>query len=69
MAARRGFAVMDPEEVAKLGSRGGKIAHRRGKAHEFARGAEAERAGRKGGLASQKRRRERLEQEKKETPS
>jgi general stress protein YciG len=53
--SRRGFAAMDPSLVRTLASRGGKAAHAQGTAHEFT-SAEARAAGRKGGLASQRRR-------------
>jgi uncharacterized protein len=49
--SRRGFASMDPGEVRKLASKGGKAAHEQGTAHEFTP-EEARAAGRKGGLAS-----------------
>lgn len=48
--ARRGFAAMDPERQRQIASRGGKIAHEKGKAHEFS-SEEAKGAGRKGGLS------------------
>jgi general stress protein YciG len=48
---RRGFAAMDPKLVTELAKRGGKAAHRAGKAHKFT-SDEARLAGRKGGLAS-----------------
>lgn len=44
----RGFASMDPEEVSKIASKGGKAAHQTGKAHEW-NSREAQEAGRKGG--------------------
>ncbi len=47
---KRGFAAMDPERVREIGSLGGKAAQERGTAHRFTR-AEAQKAGRKGGLA------------------
>jgi hypothetical protein len=46
-----GFALLTPEERAARGSRGGKRAHALGKAHTFAPGKEARRAGRRGGYA------------------
>jgi hypothetical protein len=55
---RRGFRAMSPEQVRALASKGGKAAHLNGTAHEFT-SEEAEIAGRKGGLASRQRRRER----------
>ena len=54
---RRGFAAMDPEARSELASKGGKAAHAQGTAHEFTPD-EAREAGRKGGLASHRRRRE-----------
>jgi uncharacterized protein len=53
--SRRGFALLDPKQVRKLASRGGRAAHECGTAHEFTR-EEAQVAGRKGGLASARRR-------------
>lgn len=44
----RGFAAMDPEKQRQIASKGGKIAHERGHAHEFTP-EEAREAGRKGG--------------------
>lgn len=51
----RGFATLDREHVRMLASRGGKAAHAQGVAHEFSP-EEARVAGRKGGLASRRRR-------------
>src|SRR5258708_7631684 len=48
---RRGFASMDQERQRAIASKGGKIAHLRGTAHEFTRD-EAREAGRKGGHAA-----------------
>jgi general stress protein YciG len=48
---KRGFAVMDQNQVREFGRRGGVAAHRAGTAHEF-NSDEARSAGRKGGLAS-----------------
>jgi uncharacterized protein len=48
---KRGFAIMDREEVRELARRGGTAAHRAGTAHEFS-SEEARAAGRKGGLAA-----------------
>lgn len=53
---KRGFAVIDPELRREFARRGGLAAHRMGTAHEFT-SDEAREAGRKGGLASQARRR------------
>jgi general stress protein YciG len=55
--ARRGFAAMPPEQVRELSRLGGLAAHRAGKAHEFTR-EEARAAGRKGGMATQAKRRD-----------
>ena len=49
--AKRGFAVMDPNQVRELARRGGVAAHLNGRAHEFT-SDEARAAGRKGGVAS-----------------
>jgi general stress protein YciG len=48
---KRGFAVMDPDQVRELARRGGAAAHRAGRAHEFS-SEEARAAGRKGGIAA-----------------
>jgi general stress protein YciG len=47
---RRGFAAMDPDKQRAIASRGGRVAHELGRAHEFTR-EEAREAGRKGGRA------------------
>ncbi len=47
---RRGFASMNPELQRQIASKGGKIAHEKGTAHEFD-SEEAREAGRKGGIA------------------
>jgi general stress protein YciG len=44
----RGFAAMDPERQREIASKGGRVAHLRGNAHEFTP-EEAREAGRKGG--------------------
>lgn len=46
----RGFAAMDADKQRQIASKGGKIAHQRGNAHEFTP-EEAREAGRKGGVA------------------
>jgi general stress protein YciG len=51
---KRGFAVMNPEQVRELARRGGASAHRLGTAHEFT-SEEARAAGRKGGSATHSR--------------
>ena len=45
---RRGFASMDTEKQRRIASEGGRVAHKRGSAHEFST-EEARAAGRKGG--------------------
>jgi general stress protein YciG len=68
--ARRGFASMDSELQRKLASKGGRVAHMRGTAHQFSH-QEAVEAGRRGGrAASERRRQRRLEAEaaEKESP-
>jgi uncharacterized protein len=47
---KRGFALMDPERLKKVASKGGRRAHEMGVAHTFTK-AEASAAGKKGGLA------------------
>lgn len=47
---KRGFAVMDPEKLKEIASRGGKSAHAQGVAHQFTP-EEAREAGIKGGNA------------------
>ena len=51
---KRGFASMDQEKQRQIASKGGRIAHQRGKAHQFT-SEEARAAGRKGGLAAHQR--------------
>ncbi len=45
---RRGFAAMDPARQREIASEGGRVAHEKGRAHEWT-GEEAGEAGRKGG--------------------
>lgn len=52
----RGFASMDPAKVREIASKGGKAAHQHG-AHEWT-SEEAREAGRKGGLATYRRKQE-----------
>lgn len=59
----RGFASMDRNKQREIASKGGKAAHEKGTAHEWTP-EEARNAGRKGGLASHARRRERLQRER-----
>lgn len=47
---RRGFAAMDAERQREIASMGGRLAHERGRAHEFT-SEEARNAGHKGGVA------------------
>ena len=53
----RGFASMDRVKQREIASKGGKAAHQKGTAHEWT-SEEARDAGRKGGIASHRRRRE-----------
>lgn len=46
--SRRGFAGMDPKKQKEISSKGGKVAHALGRAHEFT-SEEAREAGRTGG--------------------
>lgn len=50
--SNRGFASMSRDQIARIASKGGKAAHRSGKAHQFT-SEEAREAGRKGGRAGQ----------------
>jgi general stress protein YciG len=51
----RGFASMDRTKQREIASKGGKAAHLKGTAHEWTND-EAREAGRKGGMASHRRR-------------
>lgn len=53
----RGFASMDRTKQRDIASKGGKAAHQKGTAHEWT-SEEAREAGRKGGMASHRRRKE-----------
>src|SRR5437763_344091 len=55
--SNRGFASMDRSKQKEIASKGGKAAHAKGTAHEFT-SEEAREAGRKGGMASHRRRSE-----------
>jgi general stress protein YciG len=55
----RGFASMDRAKQREIASKGGKAAHLKGTAHEWT-SEEARDAGRKGGIASHRRRREQI---------
>ena len=57
----RGFASMDRAKQREIASKGGKAAHQKGTAHEWT-SEEARDAGRKGGIASHRRRREQMGQ-------
>ena len=57
----RGFASMDRVKQREIASKGGKAAHQKGTAHEWT-SEEAREAGRKGGMASHRRRKEGDEQ-------
>jgi uncharacterized protein len=50
----RGFASMDRTKQRDIASKGGKAAHQKGTAHEW-KSEEAREAGRKGGMASHRR--------------
>lgn len=56
----RGFASMDRVKQREIASKGGKAAHAKGTAHEWT-SDEAREAGRKGGMASHRRRKEMLD--------
>ena len=53
--SRRGFAAMSPEKQREIASKGGRIAHEKGAAHQWT-ADEAREAGRKGGTARHGRR-------------
>ena len=53
----RGFASMDRGKQKEIASKGGKAAHHKGTAHEWT-SEEAREAGRKGGMASHRRKQE-----------
>ena len=55
--ARRGFAAMSPQKQREIASKGGRVAHEKGAAHEW-NVDEARLAGRKGGTARHSRRKE-----------
>jgi general stress protein YciG len=58
----RGFASMDRSIQREIASKGGKAAHLKGTAHEWS-SEEAREAGRKGGIASHRKRQNELPQE------
>jgi uncharacterized protein len=49
--AKRGFALLTPEQLRDVSASGGRTAHAIGKAHQFSK-AEARDAGSKGGKAT-----------------
>ena len=53
----RGFASMDRNKLREIASKGGKAAQQKGTAHEWT-SEEAREAGRKGGMASHRRKQE-----------
>lgn len=55
----RGFASMDRAKQREIASRGGRVAHQKGTAHEWT-SEEAREAGRKGGVRSQTVRRQQI---------
>ena len=57
----RGFASMDRAKQREIASKGGKAAHQKGTAHEWT-SEEAREAGRKGGMASHRRKQEQQQQ-------
>ena len=57
----RGFASMDRSRQRDIASKGGKAAHQKGTAHEWT-SEEAREAGRKGGMASHRRKQEQQQQ-------
>jgi uncharacterized protein len=59
---------MDRAKQREIASKGGKAAHQKGTAHEWT-SEEARDAGRKGGIASHRRRREQAGSEGEETPA
>ncbi len=58
----RGFASMDRSKQREIASKGGKAAHQKGTAHEWT-SEEAREAGRKGGMASHRRKQEQMQQQ------
>jgi uncharacterized protein len=58
----RGFASMDRTKQREIASKGGKAAHLKGTAHEWS-SQEAREAGRKGGMASHRKRQPETTQE------
>ena len=58
----RGFASMERNKQREIASKGGKAAHQKGTAHEWT-SEEAREAGRKGGMASHRRKQEQQDQQ------
>lgn len=63
----RGFASMDRNKQREIASKGGKAAHQKGTAHEWT-SEEAREAGRKGGMASHRRKQQQNPSSSNETP-
>ena len=63
----RGFASMDRAKQREIASKGGKAAHAKGTAHEWT-SEEAREAGRKGGMASHRRRKQMMDEGSDGTP-
>ena len=63
----RGFASMDRAKQREIASKGGKAAHQKGTAHEWT-SEEAREAGRKGGMASHRRRKQMMDTDSPDTP-
>lgn len=64
----RGFASMDRNKQRDIASKGGKAAHQKGTAHEWT-SEEAREAGRKGGMASHRRKQQQSGEPSGTTPS
>ena len=64
----RGFASMDRAKQREIASKGGRAAHQKGAAHEWT-SEEAREAGRKGGMASHRRREETMTPGGEDSPS
>ena len=64
----RGFASMERIKQREIASKGGKAAHQKGTAHEWT-SEEAREAGRKGGMASHRRKQEQQDQQDQQNDS
>lgn len=64
----RGFASMDRSKQRDIASKGGKAAHQKGTAHEWT-SEEAREAGRKGGMASHRRKQDQQAPENASAPA